>query len=284
VHQLKHFNTKASNLRIAADRWCGTNPELPPVVLLHGGGQTRQSWRGTAQRLSGSGREVVALDLRGHGDSDWAPDGSYRLDDFVKDLLDVVASIDRPPVLVGASLGGITSLVAVGEHPGIATGLVMVDVVVHMEDAGIRRIHEFMTANLDGFVSLEDVVDAIAAYNANRARPANTDSVRKNVRLGPDGRWRWHWDPAFMAIDDEPQRLVEVRRLEAAAGHVEIPTLIVRGSRSDVVSDAGMQDVQQRIPHADVVQIANAGHMLVGDDNDIFSRSLEAFLSPVPDA
>jgi non-heme chloroperoxidase len=248
------------------------------VLLPHGGGQTRHSWKRTAERLAASGRTAVALDARGHGESGWHPSQDYSLDGFAADLIGLVATLDRPPVLVGASLGGITALIAAGEYPGTASGLVLVDVVVRVEPAGVARIRDFMTAAPEGFASLEDVADAIAAYNPVRRRPRNLDGLRKNVRQHADGRWYWHWDPAFMRIDDEPQRRIDPDRLRVAAARVTIPTLLVRGLQSDVVSDAGMADMLGLIPHAQTVDVQAAGHMVAGDDNDVFADSLEVFL------
>lgn len=273
------FQFDAGAVTLAGDRWGGGDGERPAVVLLHGGGQTRHSWRRTAERLAADGWDVVALDARGHGDSDWHPDRDYELDGFVDDLVAFVGTLDRPPVLVGASLGGITSLSAIGRHPDLAAGLVLVDVVVAVEPTGVDRIRTFMTAHLDGFASLDEVADAIAAYNPLRKRPRNVDGLRKNVRLREDGRWYWHWDPAVMRIDDEPQRHVPAERLQAAAARVSVPTLVVRGLQSDVVSDAGVADLLERIPGSRVTDVAGAGHMVAGDDNDVFATTLERFLT-----
>jgi len=272
----RQFYFGEPRIRLTGERWDGHGDSV--VVLLHGGGQTRHSWKRSAERLAASGRTAVALDARGHGESDWHPVHDYSLDGFVGDLIEFVAQLERPPVLVGASLGGITALVAVGEHPGLASGLVLVDVVVRVEPAGVARIRDFMTAAPDGFASLEEVADAIAAYNPLRPRPRNLDGLRKNVRQRADGRWYWHWDPAFMRIDDEPQRRIDPERLRTAAAHLTIPTLIVRGVQSDVVSDAGLADMLTLIPHAQTVDVAAAGHMVAGDDNDVFADRLEAFL------
>jgi non-heme chloroperoxidase len=223
----------------------------------------------------------VALDARGHGESDWAADHDYSLGAFVSDLVAFVGTLDAPPVLVGASLGGMTALTAVGENPGLARGLVLVDVVIEVERAGVERIRDFMTARPDGYGSLEEVADAIAAYNPLRSRPRSLDGLRKNVRMGADGRWHWHWDPTFMRIDDEPQRRIDPSRLRAAAAAVSIPTLIVRGVQSDVVSNDGLADMMARIPAATSVDVAAAGHMVAGDDNDVFATALEAFLEQV---
>lgn len=275
------FHYDGLGVRLAGERWAGGDRGV--VVLLHGGGQTRHSWKRTAERIATSGRTAVLLDARGHGDSGWHRAQNYTLDDFVGDLIEYVATLERPPVLVGASLGGITSLAAAGEHPGLARGLVLVDIVVRIEPKGVARIRDFLTATPEGFSSLEEVADAIAAYNPLRRRPQNLDGLRKNVRQHADGRWHWHWDPAFMRIDDEPQRRVNPERLRVAASRLTIPTLVVRGVRSDVVSDAGLADMLKLVPHAQAVDVQAAGHMVAGDDNDLFAARLEAFLDQIDD-
>jgi non-heme chloroperoxidase len=269
-----------AGVRIAGDFHPG-RADAPPVLLLHGGGQTRHSWARTAQRLAAAGRAAYALDLRGHGESEWAADGDYSLDAFVADALAVIGTLERPPVLVGASLGGMTALLVAGEHPGRARALVLVDIVVDPAPAGVQRILDFMAARPDGFADLEEAADAIAAYNPNRRRPRSLDGLRKNLRRGEDGRWRWHWDPQFLNIRDEPQRQADRARLRAAARALTIPTLLVRGGRSDVVSDEGLADMRALVPHAEVIDVQAAGHMVAGDDNDVFAAGLEAFLARV---
>jgi pimeloyl-ACP methyl ester carboxylesterase len=269
---------ESEGLTLVGDRRQGDGSK-PPVVFLHGGGQTRHSWDRTAARLAAGGWETFQLDARGHGDSAWAPDGEYGIDGFVGDLTAFLRTLDRPAVLVGASLGGITSLTVAGESPELVEALVLVDVVVRIEPRGVERIRAFMTEHPDGFASLDEVADAIVAYNPVRRRPRNLDGLRKNVRQGEDGRWRWHWDPAFMANPDEPQRRVRIERLERAAAGIEAPTMIVRGVQSDIVSDEGLEDMKRRVPGARVVEVGSAGHMVAGDDNDVFAGALEEFLS-----
>nr|WP_246372347.1 alpha/beta hydrolase [Gordonia humi] len=266
--------------QITGDRWSGPTASGAPIVLLHGGGQTRHSWDRSARALAARGREVYTIDLRGHGDSSWAPDADYSIDAFVADLLVVLGTLDAAPILVGASLGGITSLCATGEHPGSAAALVMVDVVVDVEPEGIGRIQDFMTGHMDGFASLDEVADAVAAYNPERRRPRNLDGLKKNVRLHDDGRWYWHWDPAFIiSSGNEPRRHTDPARLGAAAREVTVPTLIVRGGKSDVVSEAGVASMLELVPHADVADVSAAGHMVAGDDNQVFAAAIDEFLA-----
>jgi pimeloyl-ACP methyl ester carboxylesterase len=261
---------------IVGDRWQADSAR-GTALLLHGGGQTRHSWARSGPRFAEAGWTTISFDARGHGSSDWAPDGDYSMDGLVADLHAVVEQIGASPVLIGASMGGLTSLIAAGETPGLAQALVLVDVAPRLEPAGTQRILDFMASAPDGFASLQEVADAIAAYNPHRRRPASLDGLKKNVRQGDDGRWRWHWDPAFLMLRDEPSRHTDRVRLTSAAQQITVPTMLVRGASSDVVSPEGAQELQQLIPHA-VVREAVAGHMVAGDDNDVFASQVVEFL------
>lgn len=270
-----HAWVTTAGLELAGDAW--GEPGGRPVVLLHGGGQTRHAWKGTGERLADIGYHVLAFDARGHGDSDWATDGDYSLSAMVDDLATVVAGLDRPPILVGASLGGIVSLTAVGSRRITAAGLVLVDIAPRIEPEGVQRIREFMFARPDGFASLDEVADAVAAYQPHRPRPRDLVGLAKNVRQGDDGRYRWHWDPRFMT---GPQRVNEHGyELDDLARAVDIPTLLVRGAMSDLVSEEGARHFLEVCPHADYVDVAGASHMVAGDRNDVFADAVIGFLT-----
>ncbi|HWP64504.1 MAG TPA: alpha/beta fold hydrolase [Candidatus Limnocylindria bacterium] len=258
------------------------DPAHPPVLLLHGGGQTRHAWGGTAAALAAHGWHAIALDTRGHGDSEWAPDGDYTVDTLAADLRCVVGTLGTRPALVGASLGGITALLAEGEATTpISRALVLVDVAPRVEAPGVHRIVSFMTGHPDGFASLEEAADAIAAYNRHRPRPSDVSGLRKNLRLGPDGRYRWHWDPALMS-DKRPGATQNPERQEAAARRLTVPTLLVRGRMSDLLSEAGARAFLALVPHARYADVSGAGHMVAGDRNDAFTRAVVDFLADVP--
>lgn len=155
------------------------------------------------------------------------------------------------------------------------------DVVGEVEPEGVERIRRFMTARPDGFTSLAEASEAVNAFNPLRPRPRNLDGLRKNVRQRADGRWHWHWDPAILEFGDEERQRVERERLRAAAARVSVPTLLVRGAESDFVSRAGREAMRRLVPTAEVLEVSGAGHMVVGDDNDIFTTRLEEFVDSV---
>jgi non-heme chloroperoxidase len=258
------------------------DPDAPAVVFLHGGGQTRHAWGGSAAKLAADGRYALCLDLRGHGESDWASgDACYRLERFAADLRTVLAQLGGAPVLVGASLGGLTALLAEGEAASPrASAAVLVDIAPRIEPAGASRITGFMLGRPDGFASLDEVADAIAGYTRERSRVRDLDSLRKNLREGADGRFYWHWDPRFMGADG-PAEIADRERLFAAARRLAVPTLLVRGRESDILSEHGVREFLEHLPRGEFVDVGGAGHMVAGDRNDAFTDAVRAFLARV---
>lgn len=271
----------ADGLTLIADE--AGDPNAATVMLLHGGGQTRHAW-GTTLRVLGSHRHALSVDLRGHGDSSWAPDGDYTRNAYARDVHALASVLPSPPVLVGASLGGIASLIAIADHPGLARALVLVDVAPRLERGGLQRIGEFMTGHLDGFASLEEVADAIHEYNPHRPRPTDLSGLAKILRQRADGRWVWHWDPRFVSgkfgSPDETRstELARGTQLTDAARSLTIPTLLVRGRMSDLLSEQGAQELLELVPHAKLADVAGAGHMVAGDRNDLFNDAIMGFL------
>ena len=270
--------TGSGGLTLGAD--VGGPEGGPPVMLMHGGGQTRGAWKKAASTLAGGGHRVVSLDLRGHGESDWASDGDYGLDAFAADLRAVAATLRRPPALVGASLGGMAALLAMGG--GLtASALVLVDIVPQMNRDGAGRIGEFMRASPEGFASLDEAADAVAAYLPHRPRPADPSGLMRNLRER-DGRLYWHWDPNFMSNMQGRGASPEMgERMRQAAESVTVPTLLVRGALSEIVDEAGVADFLRLIPHAEAIDVAGAAHMVAGDRNDAFNDAVLSFLAKV---
>jgi non-heme chloroperoxidase len=266
----------SGGINLAADVWEGERH--PSVFFLPGGGQTRIAWRRSADSLAARGYRVVAMDLRGHGDSDWAADADYSIDAFVADITAVVAALPMPPVLVGASIGGIAALIAAAETlPCVARALVLVDVAPTMSEEGLARIRDFMSSGTRGFATVEDAADAIARYLPHRPRrPAG--GLGKHLRVGDDGRYYWHWDPAFHAASPQRSAAGMLARMGVAARSIGIPTLIITGARSEVVSRDSALDLARMIPGAQSIEIAGAGHMVAGDDDEVFDASVGRFV------
>lgn len=238
-----------------------------PVVLLHGGGQTRHAWDEAATRIAALGFYVVVPDLRGHGRSGWSDGGDYAVERFAEDLRALAALLAQPPVLVGASLGGLTSLIAAGEAPQLAVSLVvLVDVAHRAQPEGVSRILEFMQARPDGFANVDEAAAAVAAYLPHRVPPPDASGLQHNLRRRSDGRYVWHWDPALL----DGIAMLSSERLLAAARAVSAPLLLVRGGISDVVDGAIADELVARVPGADLVHVEGAGHMVAGDRNDRF--------------
>jgi pimeloyl-ACP methyl ester carboxylesterase len=269
----------AGGVTIAAD----IVGEGRPVVMLHGAGQTRGSWRRTAIMLAERGYRTITLDARGHGESDWSPDG-YGMEIFVGDLLSVLGQIEGRPALIGASLGGLTSMVAIGEadHP-IASALVLVDITPQIRREGGSAIQGFMGANPEGFASVEEAADAVSSYLPHRPRPKSVEGLRRNLREREDGRFVWHWDPAF--INPKPGHRPDMetmqKRLDDAARRIAVPTLMVRGSESEIVSLEAVDNFKELVPTAEIVEVSGARHMVAGDANTDFAGATIEFLSRV---
>lgn len=251
--------------------------DATPLIFLHGGGQTRQSWGNAIAEAARRGYRAITIDLRGHGESGWSPDGRYDIDLFADDVRRVMETLDRPPVLIGASLGGLAALLVAAYPPPATAGLVLVDIATRIEQRGSSEVGNFMTSAPDGFASLEEAADAVSAYLPHRPRPKDVSGLKRNLRLREDGRYHWHWDPAFI----RPQSRTGPRDeslLEDAARALTVPALLVRGGLSKVLSPEGVQAFLEQVPHAEFVDVLGADHMVAGDANDSFNGAVFDFL------
>jgi pimeloyl-ACP methyl ester carboxylesterase len=275
---LEQLSIRGSDLNLVADV---TGPATGPAILfLHGSGQTRQSWGSALAEANKRGYRAISLDLRGHGDSDWSPDHEYTLERFADDIREVIAALGCEPILVGASLGGIIGMMLAAAPPPRLRALVLVDITARVEMSGANEVIAFMDSAPDGFASLEDAAEAVAAYLPHRPRPKNTAGLKRNLRLR-NGRYHWHWDPAFMRMGRDASgnlKADQPNRLENLARAIDVPTLLIRGSRSRIVSEAGAREFLGMVPHAEFVDIAGAHHMVAGDANDAFNAAVFNFI------
>ncbi|CTQ51717.1 Non-heme chloroperoxidase [Roseibium album] len=269
---------------LVSDRYGAGNQ---PVIMLHGGGQTRHSWDAASKRIAKLGHPVYSLDQRGHGESGWVETGNYGFADFAKDLVAVTRQVQAlhrsRPVVVGASLGGFAGMLAEGkESPGGLSALVLVDITPRIDMGGVSKIIGFMGDRVEeGFASVEEAADAIARYLPNRAKPKDLSGLSKNLRHHDDGRYRWHWDPAFLKTrQNHESHLAEKVQQDmlVATGNLKLPVLLIRGQNSELVSMDHVREFQEQVPHAKFTDIRDAGHMVAGDKNDVFATAVEEFL------
>ncbi len=281
-----HSFAGAEGNLLAASIYDVDDKDAPTALLLHGGGQTRHSWHGASRLLQRHGIRAVAVDARGHGDSDWSASGHYRFEHFAEDLIALAAQATEMtgarPVSIGASMGGITTMKTFATRADLFAATVFVDITPTMTESGVMRIMEFMGAKAaEGFATVDEAADAVAAYMPHRKRPKTTSGLEKNLRQREDGRWYWHWDPAFATgahsiVSDGQAQMETVRR---AVSNIDCPTLLVRGAQSDLVTMEAVEEFRTLVPHSEFVDVSDAGHMIVGDRNDVFADVIVEFLN-----
>ncbi|MAS12826.1 MAG: alpha/beta hydrolase [Nitratireductor sp.] len=272
----------AEDNRLTGDIWDGGGQ---PVVFLHGGGQTRRAWDATARDVASRGMRAIAVDQRGHGESAWVESGHYGFHHYGADAAAIFRQVQERfhtrPAAVGASLGGLASLTAEMREGPLLDALVLVDITPRLDPAGVNKIQGFMGERMEeGFASLEEAADAIAAYLPHRAPRRSLEGLRKNLRQDEDGRYRWHWDPAFIKGAANINSGAEALMQELIAGlpRLHLPVLLVRGMRSELVQEAHAREFVTLAPAASYVDVGGAGHMVAGDRNDVFATEILKFL------
>ena len=267
--------TAPDGVVLSAESW--GDPANPPVLLSHGGGQTRHSWGATARNLAEQGWHALAYDHRGHGQSDWSPDGVYGLGLFAGDMKAIADKLDRKAHVVGASLGGFSALVSGGElDTELFESITLVDVTPSLNREGVNHIFDFMRSNLEeGFANLDEVADVIAKFTG-RPRRNDLSGLEKNLRK-KDGRYYWHWDPDFFTLSEDRQS--NPNRVVDASKNISIPIMLIRGRMSDVVTQLQVKEFLELVPHAEYIDVEHARHMVAGDKNDIFTEAVSDFLN-----
>lgn len=257
------------------------DPAAAPVLFFHGGGQSRNAWRGSARAVAEAGYYGIAFDLRGHGTSEWARDGDYLLDAYVRDVEALLGQFERPVTLVGASRGGQASLVAGSRQPERVRLIMLADVAPLMRDDGIESIRAFYAEGEAGFASFEDAAESLARH-LGQPRMADPSRLARAMRSDAAGRWHWHWDPAtgspeFLHPTSEGEALLE------AAARVQTPVVLVRAEYSEVLTDEGVDRFRQLTPQLDVRIARGVGHMFTADRNEAFAADLLDCLERTPE-
>lgn len=247
-----------------------------PLVCLHGITQTAHSWDEVAPELARDYR-VLCIDQRGHGDSDWAPDGDYSRATQAADLEAIRQALELPLfVLVGMSMGGINAITYTARHPQHVRALIIVDVSPEIEARGVQNIRQFIQQD-DVLPRFEDFVARAHAFNPRRSLENIRSRLRHNLKQLPDGRWTWKYDP-YLRSPGRTFQTTALLGLWEEVRAVRCPTLIVKGAESDILSPEAARRLQEAIPGSELVTIPGAGHSVMGDNPAAFVAATRAFL------
>ena len=247
----------------------------PTVLMLHGGSQQAHSWDFISLALSDE-FHVLALDQRGHGDSDWAPEGDYSIEAQQGDIDGFVKALGLDGfVLIGHSMGGRNAYVWASRHPKALKGLVIVDTGPESGGPGQDRIRRFreLPDELDSF---EEFAQRIQQYTG-RSREQTLGALKYSIRQRPDGKWTWKYDKR-MRTPGQRQPTWTSEQLWECVDRIACPTLVVRGGESDVFLVETMDRMQQTIPDCVAVTIPRAGHLVQGDNPVDFAAAVQDLL------
>ena len=259
------------------------NDHLPPLLLIHGIRLHAHVWNDFCRRYHGQ-YHLMALDLRGHGDSSWCQNGEYHLHDYYEDVREVIAQLDEGPlVLLGHSLGARVSLLYTHLHPEQVRSLILVDMgaglPAHLLKQDFSRVTE--TPPPREFASPEEAVEYIASILNTGPRDLMEESVRHGLRQLPNGNFTWKYDPA---LSGPPQPRAGAREwdLWEAAATVQCPALLLHGANSMVVSQDIVERMAATMPQLHTVRVEEAGHALFSDQPTVFANEVGAFLTANP--
>ena len=256
------------------------NPSAPPLVLLHGHGSNLHTFDQLADRLRRDWR-VIALDQRGHGDSDWASDG-YDGERFVADFTDFASAAGLGRFsLLGHSMGGLVAMAYAAANPEAVERLVIVDIGPEIGREGTESVRRQTVEAPEEFDSLEDVYSFLRAADPEPPDGMLRYRAKYGARRFENGKWGWKYDRALRSPSGQ-SRLPDPEVLWAALASIPCPTLVVRGERSQVLDAAVADRMERTLPHGRSVEVENAGHRITLDNLDGLEREVRAFLSEAP--
>jgi esterase len=253
--------------------WGGAGP---PLLFLHGGALTAHSWDLVCLAMCKRHR-CLAVDQRGHGDSEWSPGLDYGTDAYVRDLAGLIDRLElHRPILVGQSLGAVNGLAYAARNPDTLAGLVMVDAGPWVQHSGASRIADFVLADAE-LPSVDDFVERARRFNSRRDPELLRHSLLRNLRPLPDGGWTWKYDRRHLTRERFETFAAELAGLERLLGDVHCPVLVVRGAESDVMTAPDAERLAERLPRGRAIVVADAGHTVQGDNPAGLAAALREF-------
>jgi esterase len=253
----------------------------PPILFLHGGGLTARTWDLVCLALRPS-HHCFALDQRGHGDSEWSPGLEYDTAAHVRDLEALIEHLGlERPVLVGQSMGALNALAYAARHADALGGLVLVDMTPDVQMAAAKRVFDFVRAPAE-LDSVEEFVERAVEFNPARDRRLLRRSLLHNLRRLPNGKWTWKYDRRRMTPEGFERVRAEMTGIKDELGAVTCPTLVVRGERSEAVTEHTAAALAEALPHGERVTVPDAGHTVQGDNPRDLAAAIERFVRRIP--
>jgi pimeloyl-ACP methyl ester carboxylesterase len=253
------------------------DPKAPPLVLLHGGGQSARTWDTCCLLLARRWR-CIALDQRGHGHTDWSAAGHYRLEDHAADLADFLKLLElHQPVLVGMSMGGVNAIACAGWHTPALRAMVFVDIGPEVQAGPVDRMMKGLES-YRFFESPQAAAAQMAGMGARRDQTLLRETLLRNLRRLDDGRWTWRYDPRTMIGLTAQTILAERRPLWGLLPRIQCPALVLRGADSEIFTDADAQRFAQALPNARWQAVPKARHSVQTDNPCGLAAAIESFL------
>lgn len=252
----------------------------PPVVFLHGGALTAHTWDLVCLALRGRFR-CIAVDQRGHGDSEWSPELDYSIEAHVRDVAGLADELEFGRfVLAGQSLGAMNGLALAADQPDRLAGLAMIDAGPSMRREGAQRVADFVLLPAE-LPSVEDFVERARRFNPRRDPVLLRRSVLHNLRPLPGGGWTWKYDRRHLSEQTFDEMVAQLQELQGVLGKVRCPVLVVRGAESDVMDESDALRLARSLPNARIETIPGAGHTVQGDNPRALAEALGPFARDV---
>ncbi|MGH7985085.1 MAG: alpha/beta fold hydrolase [Candidatus Binataceae bacterium] len=251
-----------------------------PLLFLHGGGLNAHTWDLVCLMLRND-YHCLALDQRGHGDSEWEPTADYRFDTQVRDIERFVAELSLSrPLIIGHSMGGFAAMGYAVKHAKSMAGLVLVDVAPELNLEGAVRIREFINQDRE-LESVEAFIERALKFNPRRNRELLRRSLLHNLRQLPNGKWTWKHDPNRIGTNFEHDRAERASLITNATARITCPTLVMRGEHSNVLTDESARKFAESLPAGSWVRIPDSGHTIQGDNPRALLSALRPFLREI---
>jgi pimeloyl-ACP methyl ester carboxylesterase len=287
AHRTNEVSIEANGLTFQYQEW-GDARSRHAVVMLHGFAETKAAWEETAVDLAREYR-VIALDQRGHGRSQRAPDRDYSRATQVEDLEAVIAALGlRSVTLVGHGMGGANAICYAAEHPDVVSALVVIETAPEVLRSGVENLRRLLVTSPPSFDSIDEATEVIREYYPYATTEQAERRVRSALSVTPDGAYVWDFDPIFRDSHVRPPEPDPGQRrlsdLWDCVDRVQCPVMIVRGAETDMLTSEAVQRLHRRIPGSRVSLIEEAGHSVPTDQPSMLALTIREFLQSLSGA